>query len=387
MIQKLKIENFQSWRNGEFVFSPGLNVFIGKSNSGKTAVFRTFYKMLRNSPDGNFFITDNEDQCKITVNNAERILKRRQKKDGSYDLTDNSLNIEGLPFEKLGRGLPPDELFKYLNISKPVEVAGIEEDFNFVLQKDPSFLLPSKIYTPSVIAKFFDELSGIGVLNLCLQEVKSRQRNNNSTVAGLEALQKERQKEKDSYSYVPLLEQLLEVVNKRDEYREKLSKLQQLQNKLRDCNISLKNLRNIVQVLQSLTQMSIRLNSLMKFDQASKRLFQLQASLGKVQKVVSISNVSDHLTRINKLRQYLKYSTLQKHAERLQRIASVCDVSDRLQRIKVLQQTLRYVTLEKQIKDKETTMEGLSQTIANKHAEYHQALEEHGVCPTCGRQI
>ena len=44
----LKIEDFQSIGNAELEFIPGINLIVGQSNSGKTAVLRAIDSVLTN---------------------------------------------------------------------------------------------------------------------------------------------------------------------------------------------------------------------------------------------------------------------------------------------------------------------------------------------------
>ena len=43
MIDKIKIENIQSHKNTELNLSNGINVIVGSSNNGKSAILRALY--------------------------------------------------------------------------------------------------------------------------------------------------------------------------------------------------------------------------------------------------------------------------------------------------------------------------------------------------------
>ncbi len=96
MINKLTLENFEGHKKTKFDFHPGLNVFVGESDRGKSSVFRAFKLLTQNKPggewmrplywDGTTVITGdfvNDDKSAFT-------LKRtRGKSDNTYQLNDN----------------------------------------------------------------------------------------------------------------------------------------------------------------------------------------------------------------------------------------------------------------------------------------------------------
>ena len=78
MIQSLKIQNFQSHKNSELVFSEGINIITGSSNNGKTAILRALGWVITNRPQGLAFksyFADKKDSCKVTLTiNGQKIV-------------------------------------------------------------------------------------------------------------------------------------------------------------------------------------------------------------------------------------------------------------------------------------------------------------------------
>ena len=52
MIQSVHIQNFQSHKNSTLEFSPGVNIIVGTSDSGKTAIIRALRWVVWNRPSG-----------------------------------------------------------------------------------------------------------------------------------------------------------------------------------------------------------------------------------------------------------------------------------------------------------------------------------------------
>jgi DNA repair exonuclease SbcCD ATPase subunit len=66
-IKRLILENFQSHKYSEVDFAAGLNVIVGPSDTGKSAVIRALKWVLYNEPSGDFFIREGETNCSVTI--------------------------------------------------------------------------------------------------------------------------------------------------------------------------------------------------------------------------------------------------------------------------------------------------------------------------------
>jgi exonuclease SbcC len=55
-IKKLSLRNFQSHRETDLEFSPGLNIIVGPSDQGKSAIIRALRWLFYNEPRGTGFI-------------------------------------------------------------------------------------------------------------------------------------------------------------------------------------------------------------------------------------------------------------------------------------------------------------------------------------------
>lgn len=92
MIKSLRIQNCESHLDTKFDFSPGLNVFVGESDKGKSGVFRAYKLLTQNKPGG--------DWCRplywegdtiITgefINPGLTLTRTRSKSENTYTLND-----------------------------------------------------------------------------------------------------------------------------------------------------------------------------------------------------------------------------------------------------------------------------------------------------------
>lgn len=156
MIKSLEINNFQSWENGFFEFDKGVNVIVGPSNKGKSSIFRALNWVVNNRPTGNSF------RSNFTKKNTSATLKldgqtiRREKNNklNLYNINDSSENLQAL------RSDIPDEI-------KSITKMG---NINFQPQNENFFLLDE---TPGKIAKRFNEIAGLEIMDKSLASVNS----------------------------------------------------------------------------------------------------------------------------------------------------------------------------------------------------------------------
>lgn len=132
MITHIELDNFQSHERTELALAPGVNVLVGPSDSGKSAIVRGINWWRSNRPGGDEFIRHGERSASVAVElgDGSRIVRRktRSSSDNSYEASPSG----GPPvrFEALGQGVP----------SEVAEAIGMS-DINFQLQADPVFLL------------------------------------------------------------------------------------------------------------------------------------------------------------------------------------------------------------------------------------------------------
>jgi len=81
MIQQLSIANFQSHKDTTLAFDPGLNVIVGPTDCGKTAVIRALRWLIWNRPMGEAFRSTwgGDTEVEITTDDERRWVIRRAK--------------------------------------------------------------------------------------------------------------------------------------------------------------------------------------------------------------------------------------------------------------------------------------------------------------------
>ena len=65
-IKRVTLENFQSHKHSVIDFDEQLNVIVGPSDSGKSAIIRGIKWVLYNEPTGDYFIKEGSTECSVT---------------------------------------------------------------------------------------------------------------------------------------------------------------------------------------------------------------------------------------------------------------------------------------------------------------------------------
>jgi len=190
MIDKLHIENFQSHEDTVLEFCSGINVIIGSSDKGKTAILRAFYWLLQNKPDGLGIVSHWNITDKGTIKQPTQVTL-------SFD--DNT--ITRFRHRDINRYLVNQEKFDAIRRDVPHEVSDLLNitDINIQKQLDPHFLLSNGA---GEVARILNKTVRLDVIDEVLSLVESTKRQSRSTRDSLEAELVELQKEYDSFSWL-----------------------------------------------------------------------------------------------------------------------------------------------------------------------------------------
>ena len=86
----LKIEDFQSIGDALLEFNPGVNLIVGQSNSGKTAILRAINATLTNPSYAKTFIRHRASSCSVTfAYNGHEVTWQKSAKGGTKYLVDS----------------------------------------------------------------------------------------------------------------------------------------------------------------------------------------------------------------------------------------------------------------------------------------------------------
>ena len=118
MINSLTISNFQSHKKTGLEFDKGINVIIGPSDSGKTAILRALNWVVNNKPAGDAFRSnwggDTRAQLQIEDINKSQIQRYKGGKGNLYLWDEKASTILTSQFNSFGQDVP-EEIKELLN--------------------------------------------------------------------------------------------------------------------------------------------------------------------------------------------------------------------------------------------------------------------------------
>jgi len=154
MIKSIRIENFQSHKETKLDFHPGVNIILGSSDSGKTAIIRAIRWLVFNRPSGDEFRSywGGDTKVKINLFSGDNVERVRSNKENKYVVNDSSL--------KALKTDVPEDVSMLLNLSL----------INIQQQMDSSFLLSE---TSGVAANFFSQIVHLEKINETIKKLNS----------------------------------------------------------------------------------------------------------------------------------------------------------------------------------------------------------------------
>lgn len=194
MIEALFLRNFQSHKKTDLEFDPGVNVIIGSSDSGKTALIRAIRKLLKNRPSGDAFRSDWGGTTDITVKTEEgnEVTWMKNNTESGYRLNTQT------HFKAVGTDVP-EEIQQALNL----------DEINLQHQFDSHFLLTS---SPGEVAQHFNKVAKLSKIDTSTGNVNKWIRDITNDKKANELLLKNSEKSLAEYDYLDKFEIEVEVL-------------------------------------------------------------------------------------------------------------------------------------------------------------------------------
>lgn len=167
MIREITLKNFQSHRDSTLKFHDGLNVIVGTSDSGKTAIIRGLRLLKDNRPSGDAFRSYWGGDTEVEIITDEEYCIRRTKGDeNTYYVGADGTDVTLKAF----KSDVPEEVSRLLNM----------DDTNLQKQFDSPFLISK---SPGEVAAYFNHIAhldqidkGLGVVNRTILSINSKKK-------------------------------------------------------------------------------------------------------------------------------------------------------------------------------------------------------------------
>ncbi len=357
-IKSLKLENFESWEFAKFYFHPGVNVFVGLSDSGKSSVLRALYLLIENKPSGEDYRSTFANKKAITTVTGEfsdgTIVSRRR---------GNSINqyILQLPGQK-------EQIFEAFKSNIPDEIANAINlnSVNIQRQVELPFLLSQNAADRG---RFFNEVAG-------LDKIDSSQKYANGKVleAGREQVSCEKEIERITEE-LKTLEFIPDLESRIVELQAAAEKEAVLRNKIKLMHRVLWNLQQINEELEELEKIDVaKISAKIKLSLINIQAYKQQAS--RLEKIKNLHE--DYLYESSEL-YHLEKTDLavisKKIKTGLQLLSEYRDKRRHLAQVKLLLEN--NITIKAQLKQ-------AGESLITASEEFKKMMPD--ICPLCKRK-
>ena len=296
------LENFQSHKYSIVEFNEGLNVIVGPSDTGKSAIIRGIKWALYNEPAGDYFIREGERDCTVTLEFSDntKVKRYRSKSKNVYILIKN--DGEEIKYEGFGTSVP-QEIIDEIGIEKIYLDSEESNSINLGEQLEGPFLLSEKTSTR---ASAIGRLIGVNIIDDALKEALRDLRNASIKKKNLDVMISLVEEDLKEYDYLEDLSSCVEKIDKiKDSIKEKSLKLDILNKTLIKSNQIQMELKEVKFQLESLKNLN-KLDSMVKNIEAIYRNYRYFNSIKEnmdrnSKEIISNENLLRRLNDVNKI--------------------------------------------------------------------------------------
>lgn len=347
MIESVKIKNFQSHKNTSLEFHKGVNVIVGDSDQGKTAILRALRFAIWNQPLGDRFRSRwGGDTIVEIATNGNTITRIKTDNQNEYVLNDE------ITFKALRTGVP-DEIQSALNLS----------DINTQYQLDGHYLLSR---TPGEVAAHFNKVAKLESIDISRKNIQS-----------------------------DLKKSVMEYDIKKKSLTDKIEELEKYKY-LEKAEIELENIELLEKERNTLA------NSISFLKKTLTRVYEIKQEIRENKKyVLKEKQVDKILSLIQKRKEKtIEFNKLKAILEHWKSASQ--DINDSTEFVKLENQVNQILELYKLYKQKKADVSNLVQKLTNYTIKQKQIKETQGklaeleelwhtnfpnVCPLCGNKI
>lgn len=209
MLKKLIMKNYKCWINKTTIeFSEGVNVIVGISSAGKSAIVSSFELLTKNKPNGFKYLSNSVDKDEsvfvkgVFDNGSLSLTKNKDPKKNKYSIRSENLKLS---LESFGQTLP-EEVESLVNMN----------DLNYSGQFDTPFLIHD---SRTAFSKTINKIIGIEKVDKQLSLLATRINKSNKIINTNNEIIEEKEKSLEKYKN---LEKIEKYVNKIYSLRKKI---------------------------------------------------------------------------------------------------------------------------------------------------------------------
>jgi DNA repair protein SbcC/Rad50 len=288
MIKSLNISNIQSHEQSLLTFHPGVNIIIGNTDSGKSAIIRALRWVIWNRPSGDSLRSRWGGKTSVEIETEDGSVVRSKDKKDEYNV-----NIKGqkkLLLSAFGTSVP-EEVSNFLNIN----------EINLQEQLDNHFLL-GKGWTAGSVAAHFNKVANINEIDTSTSNINKKVSKLEADIEYDKAQIKEKKETLLTFEYLNTAESLLEVL---EDQESRLSRLKtsvyNLRVKIDDIEEFSKTIETCKEGLIIEDQVNVILDQITRIESMKSKGFKLR---------ILVSDIEVKKKKIQELSRYSQLSPL-----------------------------------------------------------------------------
>lgn len=205
MINSIELKNFQSHKNTELNFVEGLNVIIGKTDSGKSSILRAINYIINNRPITNNYLNKylKKEEKKEFIIKIDDITRIKSEKENKYLIKNKENALKAFGTEV------PEEIKNYFSFNI----------LNYQSQLEAPFLLSK---SSGEIAKFLNKIIKLDKIDKSLKNIESIKRKYKNEYERKEKEEEKLKEEIKKYDWLDTFEIDLNKLKKKEEKIKKL---------------------------------------------------------------------------------------------------------------------------------------------------------------------
>jgi DNA repair exonuclease SbcCD ATPase subunit len=256
-LNKIHVINFQSHTNSTLELVDGVNVIIGKSDSGKTGIFRCFNWVAENRPLGDAFRSEWGGETKGALVFDESTVHRiKSEKENKYALP-NKVELKAFGSE------PPQEVKDIVRM----------DSINIQQQVDPPFLLSN---SPGEAAQVLNKAASIQDIDFLISNLKRGYNRTNRDIKQNENRIGNLNEQLKNYENLPKIERLIAIAEKTtkeiEDLKDQKRRLLSITNSMYVIENELKQTENLQEVEDLLSKAEEIKNDLEKAREIKRKL-------------------------------------------------------------------------------------------------------------------
>lgn len=344
MIKSLDIQNFQSHKDTHLEFHSGVNIIVGSSDSGKTAILRALKWLAQNRPGGEEFRSHWGGDTKITLFTDDAHIVRIKDKENKYILGDSHFTAFGTEV--------PQEIKQLLNLN----------EINLQQQLDQPFLLTD---TPGEVAQHFNKVAHLEKIDTGLKRVQSWIRELDQTIRYKNEDLTKKQEEAKKYEYLEKMEMDVEAMEMMEQLKV---------GKYNTINRLSKVIEDSKQVNAEIEEYSL----LLQDEELINNTISLFSELNALNE--KMDNLTAYIHTIQETEQYIEESSTMVKDQKL--------VNDTLLLMKEQKEKWKTInaltTLENIINQTTVNLTRRNNILKQMEEQFHKEMPD--ICPLCGNQ-